>query len=90
MCDLLFQHNNGHNDHEQQWEFFEQGWIDESMFSSSHSRCDDPLDMYLNEPEYVEAEMKALGVECEDDKSLEAWLKWSNFFCLWVCLDAVL
>ena len=42
--------------------------FDESMFSSSHSGCDDPADMYLNEPEYAEAEMKALGVECEDDR----------------------
>ena len=45
------------------------------MFSSSHSGCDDPADMYLNEPEYAEAEMKALGVECEDDMSLQARLK---------------
>ena len=54
--------------------------LDESMYSSSNSGCDDPAGMYLNEPEYTEAERKALGVECEETESLQAHLKWSNFF----------
>ena len=38
---------------------FSEDELDESMCSSSKSGCDDPADMYLNEPEYTEAEMKA-------------------------------
>ena len=38
------------------------------MYSSSKYGCDDPAGMYLKEPEYTEAETKALGVEWEVSK----------------------